>query len=445
MSQQARIELNEKYKPLFTSKKRYFLVTGGRGSAKSFGVSTTMTFLTEEVNHKILFTRWTMKSASDSIIPEFTDKISRLQWDSKFKIDKTDIENRNTRSSVMFRGIKTSEGIQTANLKSIEGVTTWVVDEAEELADEEIFNKIDLSIRVKETQNRIVIVLNPTTRLHWIWRRFFENTHRIEMIDGCPVPISTHPDVEHIHTTYLDNVKHLSESYLKIIADIKQNDQQRYAGEIIGGWKIDLDGVLFKRNELKRFSMKDFKLEGLEAKMAYCDVADEGTDAYALMVGYVFKQRCYIVDVIFSYDNIDVTKPRTVAMFMKHDIDLLRVESNNQGSLLIKNLRELLGSRKILNVNNSTNKHTRIILGSGFIKEYFYFLDQSEIKSGSDYDLFMREMFDYMKKKGETKDKDDAPDCASGLAKFIENAPATKHLFSAIPDYDKEELKKELV
>lgn len=49
----------------------------------------------------------------------------------------------------MFRGIRTSSGNQTAKLKSIQGLTTFVCDEAEEWNSEEDFDKLVLSIRQK--------------------------------------------------------------------------------------------------------------------------------------------------------------------------------------------------------------------------------------------------------------------------------------------------------
>ena len=41
--------------------------------------------------------------------------------------------------------LRTSSGDQTANLKSLQGITTWIIDEAEEMVDEDIFDKIDFS------------------------------------------------------------------------------------------------------------------------------------------------------------------------------------------------------------------------------------------------------------------------------------------------------------
>ena len=421
------MHLNEKYQKLFTTDKRYIIVTGGRGSSKSFSVSTFLTLLTYEIGHKILFTRYTMVSAEMSIIPEFKEKIDMLNAELIFKVGQHNITNAQSGSEILFKGIKTSSGIQTASLKSLQGITTWVVDEAEELPDQETFDKIDLSIRHKDVQNRVILIMNPTNRDHWIWKKFFSKSHTIENIAGYDVPVSTHPDVCHIHTTYLDNINNLSPSFIDIINKIKTDDKKRYHSEIIGGWKLQLDGTLFERDKIKRYSRKDFKLDGLQSILGYIDVADEGTDSFAFPVGYVFDGKVFITDILFTKDNIDITQPLTISMINKHKFDYVRVEANNQGSVFIKNLRNAVSSDKILSVTNSNNKHTRIILNYLFIKDYFYFLNDDEIEQGSDYDLFMRQIFDYMKEKGATKDDDDAPDSLSGLAEFIQSF--LPHLF----------------
>ena len=88
-----------------------------------------------------------MTSAHISVIPEFLDKIELDGTGAYFKATKTDVVNLVTGSRIMFRGIKTSSGNQTAKLKSIHGVTVFVCDEAEEWTSEEEFDKIMLSIR----------------------------------------------------------------------------------------------------------------------------------------------------------------------------------------------------------------------------------------------------------------------------------------------------------
>lgn len=216
---------------------RYALVTGGRGGGKSFGLNTFLLDETYEKGNKTLFTRFTMDSAEDSIIPEFKEKLELLNCANDFKVNSRDIKNKESGSSVLFRGIKTSSGMQTAKLKSMQGITTFVLDEAEELVDESVFNKIDQGIRSVNYKNTVILIMNPTDEDHWVYQRWIKDTHRIEVIDGIPVQISTHPDVTHIHITYLDNLENLDQEYLdSVIYALKEKNPERYGIEIIGKW-----------------------------------------------------------------------------------------------------------------------------------------------------------------------------------------------------------------
>lgn len=233
------IKLNDKYKPLFENDTRFFIVTGGRGSAKSFGVGTFASLLSFEPGHKILFTRQTMTSAHLSIIPEFQEKIDLMNAGACFDVSKTEIRNLTSGSDIIFRGIKTSSGDQTANLKSLQGVTTWVLDESEELTDETTFDKINLSIRQKGTQNRVILILNPATKEHWIYKRFFLDAGVQEGFNGIK------GNVTYIHTTYLDNVQHLDQSFINEVERIRETDPKKYKHQILGGWLEKAEGVVF--------------------------------------------------------------------------------------------------------------------------------------------------------------------------------------------------------
>jgi len=79
-------KLNKKYSALFSSNCRYYIITGGRGSGKSYAVTVFLTLLTMTQGIRVLFTRYTMVSAHLSIIPEFLEKIGLLGFDSIFSI-----------------------------------------------------------------------------------------------------------------------------------------------------------------------------------------------------------------------------------------------------------------------------------------------------------------------------------------------------------------------
>lgn len=226
---------------------RYYLFTGGRGSGKSFAINTLLLLLTFMKGHTILFCRYTLRSASISIIPEFKEKIELLGMEDKFYITKDEIINLESGSKILFRGIKTSSGDQTANLKSLQGITTFVMDECEELTDESIFDKIDLSVRQKNIQNRVILILNPATKEHWIYNRFFEGRGVAE--SSC----SINGDITYVHTTYLDNIENLSKSYLLRIEEMKERRPAKYKHQILGGWLDKAEGVIFNNWKLGEF------------------------------------------------------------------------------------------------------------------------------------------------------------------------------------------------
>ena len=246
------IEVKKKYLPIVGADSRYYIVSGGRGSGKSFSVNALLVMLTYEAGHTILFTRYTLTSAYISIIPEFIDKLEQFGSIHDFHITKDEILNKKTGSKIIFRGIKTSSGDQTANLKSLQGITTWVVDEAEELTDENKFDTIDLSVRQQGNQNRVILILNPTTKEHFIYTRFFEDRG---VQEGSNI---TKENTTYIHTTYMDNIENLSKSYIEQIAQMRERRPEKYKQQMLGSWLNKAEGVIFDNwtiGEFKRSSV----------------------------------------------------------------------------------------------------------------------------------------------------------------------------------------------
>ena len=241
------LSLSRKYRTFKESDSRYFIVTGGRGSGKSFAINTFLLLLTYEAGHTILFTRYTLRSASISIIPEFIEKIELLKKTDDFIVTKDEVLNKVTKSKILFRGIKTSSGDQTANLKSLQGITTWVFDEAEEMTDEDMFDKIDLSVRQKGLENRVILILNPTTKENFIYQRWFESRG---VQAGSNI---TKDDTTYINTTYLDNIENLSKSYVDQIERMKSRRPSRYKHTILGAWLEKAEGVIFTNWKIGKF------------------------------------------------------------------------------------------------------------------------------------------------------------------------------------------------
>ena len=292
--------------PIVETDSRYFIVSGGRGSGKSFSINALLVMLTYEQGHTILFTRYTLTSAYISIIPEFIDKLEQFGSIADFHITKDEILNKKTGSKIIFRGIKTSSGDQTANLKSLQGITTWVVDEAEELVDEQKFDTIDLSVRQQGKPNRIILILNPTTKEHFIYRRFFEDRG---VQEGSNI---TKENTTYIHTTYQDNIDNLSKSYIDQIEQMKIRRPEKYKQQMLGSWLNKAEGVIFNNWSVGEFKHISTSVWGQD----YGFAADPST----------------LVEV-----NIDSTNKR---IYLKECFYLQRLTTSQIAQLNLKHARE---------------------------------------------------------------------------------------------------------
>ena len=319
------LKLSNKYLVL-ENDTRYFICTGGRGSGKSFAINTLLTLLTYEQGHKILFTRYTLRAASISIIPEFIEKLELQKIQQDFHITKDEIINKQTGSKILFRGIKTSSGDQTANLKSLQGVTTWVLDEAEELTDESIFDKIDLSIRQKDKDNRVILILNPTTKENFIYQRFFE-ARGVEA--GSNI---IKDDTTYIHTTYLDNIENLSESYIKQIEQMKERRPNRYKHTILGSWLDKAEGVIYNNWSIGEFKQvgkivfgQDYGFSNDPSTLIKTSIDKDNKIIYVQQCFYQTKLTTSEIAVLnkkYAGDNLivgDSAEPRLINELSRHN------------------------------------------------------------------------------------------------------------------------------
>ena len=349
------VQLNDKYVPLFTDKSRYFVVTGGRGSGKSFGITVFLLNLTYEAGHKVLFTRFTLTSAAASIIPEFIEKIELMGVDSDFRITKDEIINLTTGSSIMFKGIRTSSGNQTAALKSLSGVTTFVLDEAEELTDEDTFSKIDFSIRSNTKQNRVVLILNPTTKEHWIYQRFFMYPNFKSGTNGSK------NDVTYIHTTFEDNRKNLSNSYLEQLYDLKRRDVIKFEHQILGGWLNKAEGTIITNWKVGHFVQTDL--------MCYGQDFGFSTDITSLVKVAVDKDtRSVYVKGIYGKTNLSTSD---IAYRNKTECGTDLIICDSAEPRLISELKNMG-----LNIKPTIKKKGSILSGIALMQDYQIIVDR---------------------------------------------------------------------
>jgi len=232
--------LSPKFEPFFElldpklSKKhkniRYVILIGGRGGAKSHALGTWINSATFKKGWGVYFTRWTMRSAEKSIIPQFKSLCEAVGNVGSFQFKQTQVVNTQTKVVIDYSGLKPQSNQSTGDSKSLADKNIFVVEEAEDVVSYELFDKADNSIRTTKHQNLVILCLNQGHVNHWIYKEFFEEER---------------DDVMVITTTYLDNLRYLSDGFIRKAHRLKKKNLKRYNHIYLSAWKKDVDGALW--------------------------------------------------------------------------------------------------------------------------------------------------------------------------------------------------------
>ncbi len=235
------LEINPIFSPLFSDNMddpRYYQVYGGRGSGKSFATAVAMVTATySKHKHRILYLRQTMTTLEDSSIADIRLAISIMKVEADFREIKGSITNIKTGGQIVFKGIE-SKGSSSAKLKSLSGITTLVIEEAEEVKNFDEFSKVDESIRIKGKPLKVILLYNPTSAVKsWIHAEWFK--------EGLPSNDRLH-DTIYIHSTYLDNEENLNESVVARYKDLEKTNLIYYKNTILAEWTLEVSGRIYE-------------------------------------------------------------------------------------------------------------------------------------------------------------------------------------------------------
>lgn len=378
------------FNPEFAPEVDTVIMTGGRGSGKSHPVALFSTIGLVQHQWSILYTRYTNMSISDSVKPEVSSKIEMLGISQYVR----DTENAvfYGKNKISFKGIKTGSSQQTANLKGLNIFNVFVCDEAEELPDLETFKKIFYSIRSGQKRNVNILILNPTTKNHWIYKEFFEKRNIPDGFNGIK------DNVIYIHTSYLDLPPNtLPDNIIRDYQRMKVEEPKLYDNIVLGGWIEDLEGVLLPRNELN-FSKIDIDAPNIVYRLAVGDPADTGGDKFSCVFIDVCavgnSLRFYVRDVThntFGIEaNIEVINRRLNENLTNHII----IEKNGVGVAAVLGLKKVINENKILTSYHSTiPKEVRIRSNYELVKRLFVF--REDYKEDAQYNAFINDLCNY--------------------------------------------------
>jgi phage terminase large subunit len=215
------------YAPIFYEDKTYWIISGGRGSGKSTNIAAyfIMKLMGNDYFRGVV-ARYTSKAVTNSIYQDMLDLINSWNIKPYLEITGDQIKNKLNDNMIITHSMKLAEGTMTARGKGLARVTHLLIDEATELPDENEYIKLVDSFRHKGSERRIFLLFNPTTRSHWIFKRFY-------LPDGTPNPkwLNNHG---FLHTTYKDNEYNLDHLKVAEWESLSFNDPEYFEHHILG-------------------------------------------------------------------------------------------------------------------------------------------------------------------------------------------------------------------
>ena len=183
---------------------------------------------------------------------------------------------------------------------------------------------------------------------------------------------------------------------------------------------IERDGILYQKDELRRyFDLPDGEPDAI---IAVCDTKDRGADYCCMPIAYQYGQNFFIEDILCDNSKPEIVDARLVEILLKHKVKLARFESNSAGGRVAQAVQAQVkkkgGITHITTKFTTTNKDTKIIVNSPYVKEHFLFKDDTAFPS-KDYKRAMDMLCSYTM-MGKNK-HDDVPDAFSQLSEFIQS------------------------
>lgn len=184
---------------------------------------------------------------------------------------------------------------------------------------------------------------------------------------------------------------------------------------------IEREGLLYSSEELRRFfDLPDGDPDGI---ISICDTKDKGKDYAFMPVAYIYGKDYYIADCVCDDSLPDIVEPKLVSCMLKNKVQMSRFEHNNGGGRFAKDVQASIkakgGITKITTKFTTSNKETKIIMASAWVKEHCLFKDESMYKKKDDYGKMMDMLCTYTV-AGKNK-HDDVPDGMAMLSEYAQS------------------------
>ena len=330
---------NNNFKKFYSEVKKdsylYYVLKGGRGSAKSTHIAFTLILEIIKKPITILCVRKVGNTLSESVYEQLKEAIEMLDLGYLFECKKSPLQivYKPRGNKIIFRGADDPSKIKSIKISKFPLTTLWIEELAEFKTEEEVSTIVNSILRAeldKGLEYKIFYSYNPPKRKQsWVNKKY----------DTQFIPSNTYVH----HSTYLEN-RHISKAFKEEANEVKKRNEfkyrHEYLGEPIGSGVVPFSNLEFRTITDEEVASFDNIRQGNDFGYA--------TDPMAFVrLHYDKKKRIiYFIDEIYGvkmsirelaakikekgYNDLPITcdsaEPRSIAELREHGIKALKAK-----------------------------------------------------------------------------------------------------------------------
>lgn len=189
---------------------------------------------------------------------------------------------------------------------------------------------------------------------------------------------------------------------------------------------IEREGLLYQKEDLQYYLgglpvNSKGEVQEPDAIIGVCDTKDVGTDYNCLLVAYKYGAKYYLEDLVYDNGSPFVLDEMNANCLVRNKVQMCQFESNKEGARTGNEVQRLVNEKggrcSITKKYSTTNKETKIIVNSDWVKKHVLFKDPSE--QTEMYRKFLRGVLAYVQ-MGKNK-HDDGVDALAMLALYAQS------------------------
>lgn len=339
-------KVNEVYKPLFETKARYIIIMGGRGAGRStVGSQYANARLMSSEYFRCAIMRYILGDIRNSIYQEIYDRAEENEVLDQLSVNETLMKIEHGANYINAVGFRKSSGGQKAKLKSLASYNCVLIEEADEILEED-FMQLDDSLRTIKGDIKIILLLNPPAKNHWIINRWMkllpseqQGFYDYELKEGIA-------DTLLIKTDYRDNIINIAPQSIVQYEKYKETKPAHYWNMVRGLVPETVVGKIYNNWAIIDSVPHEARLERRGMDFGYSNDPSTVVDIYYYNGGYILDEQLYkkemsnkqISDVILSLSVpqtlviADSAEPKSIDEIRLYGVNILPSQKG-QGSV----------------------------------------------------------------------------------------------------------------